>query len=106
MTILQDAFGANDLEDGPDVRSIIGAVVLAANPLSPSSITALLGFEAEDVFPLLSSVHSLLVLHEDFNRPVRPFHKTSSWIRTGAPIRGFMSVLPTNMQNFWSAVLS
>ena len=76
MSILQDAFGTSNPEDGPDVRSVLGVVILATNPLSPSAIAALLGFEAEDVFPLLSSVHSLLVLHEDINRPVRPFHKS------------------------------
>ena len=75
-SILQDAFGADDPEDRPDIRTVLGAVVLATNPLSPSAIAALLGFKAEDVFPLLSSVHSLLVLHEDIDRPVQPFHKS------------------------------
>ena len=75
-SILQDAFGADDPEDRPDVRTVLGAVVLATNPLSPSSIAVLLGFEAEDVFPLLSSVPSLLILHEDIDRPVRPLHKS------------------------------
>ena len=76
MSILQDAFGTSDPEDGPDVRTVLGAVVLATNPLSPSTIAALLGFETEDVSPFLSSAHSLLFLHEDLDRPVRPFHKS------------------------------
>ena len=76
MSILQGAFGVDDPEDRPDVRTVLGAVVLATDPLSPSSIAALLGFEAEDVFPLLSSMHSLLILHEDIDQPVRPFHKS------------------------------
>ena len=75
-SILQDALGADDPDDRPDVRSVLGAVVLATNPLSPSSIAALLGFDAEDVSNLLSSVHSLLVFHEDIDQPVRPFHKS------------------------------
>ncbi|KAF9645858.1 hypothetical protein BDM02DRAFT_3064500, partial [Thelephora ganbajun] len=75
-SILQEAFGNNDLEDDPMVRSVLGAVILAANPLSPSAIGALLGCDAEDVFPLLSSVHSLLILQGDINQPVRPFHKS------------------------------
>ena len=74
-SILQEAFG-DDLEDDPKTRSVLGAVVLAANPLSTSAIAALLGFDAEDVPPLLSSVSSLLILREDINRPVRPFHKS------------------------------
>ena len=73
-SILQEAFG--DPEDDSIVRSVLGAVVLAINPLSPSTIAALLGSDPHDVFPLLSSAHSLLVLQEDIHHPVRPFHKS------------------------------
>ena len=75
-SILQEAFGGDDPENDPRVRSVLGAVVLAANPLSPSAIAALLGFEPEEVYPVLSLVHSLLILKEDINQPVRPFHKS------------------------------
>ena len=76
-SILQEAFGNdNDPEDDSKTRSVLGAVVLATNPLSPSAIAALLGFDPDDVPPLLSSVSSLLILKEDINRPVRPFHKS------------------------------
>jgi len=75
-SILQEAFGDGDPEDDPKVRSVLGAVILAANPLSPSAIAALLGLDTEDVYPLLSSVHSLLTLQEDTDLPVRPFHKS------------------------------
>ena len=75
-SILKEAFGSDDAENDPRIRSVIGAVVLAANPLSPSSIAALLGFELEEVLPLLSSLHSLLILQDDTDRPVRPFHKS------------------------------
>ena len=78
MSILQQAFGNDDPEDDPRVRSVLGAVVLAANPLSPSAIATLLGLDTDDVFPLLSSVHSLLVLQDDVNHPVQPFHKSFS----------------------------
>ncbi|KAF9644482.1 hypothetical protein BDM02DRAFT_3150283, partial [Thelephora ganbajun] len=76
-SILQEAFGDDYPEDDPKVRSVLGAVILAANPLSPSAIGTLLGFDTEDVFPLLSSIHSLLTLQEDIDQPVRPFHKSS-----------------------------
>ena len=76
MSILQEAFGNGDPEDDPKVRSVLGAVIPASNTLSPSTIAALLDFDTEDVPPLLSSVHSLLVLQEDINHPVRPFHKS------------------------------
>ena len=75
-SILQEAFGDGDPEDDPKIRSVLGAVVLAANPLSPSTIATLLGLDIDDVSPLLSSVHSLLTLQDDDNLPVRPFHKS------------------------------
>ncbi|KAF9644376.1 hypothetical protein BDM02DRAFT_3103030 [Thelephora ganbajun] len=58
------------------VRSVLGAVILAANPLSPSTIAVLLGIDREDVFLRLSSIHSLLILQEDLDSPVRSFHKS------------------------------
>ena len=76
-SILLEAFGDNDDPDSdPKVQSILGAMTLAANPLSPSSIARLLGFDVEEVFSLFSSVQSLLILQEDIDSPVRPFHKS------------------------------
>ena len=76
MSILQGAFGDDDdPEDDPKVRSILGAVVLVANPLSPSTIETLLDLTTGSAFAQLSSVHSLLTL-EDSNHVVQPFHKS------------------------------
>ena len=76
-SILQQAFDDDDPEDDSRVRSVLGAVVLAANPLSPSSIAALLELDTDDVFPILSSVHSLLILRDsDPDHPVQSFHKS------------------------------
>ena len=75
-SILQEAFGDDDPEDDSNTRFVLGAVVLAVNPLSPSTIAALLGFDPNDVSPILLSVHSLLILREDIDYPVRPFHKS------------------------------
>ena len=75
-SIIQGAFGDGDPEDDGKTRSVLGAVVLAVNPLSPSAIATLLGSDAEDVPFLLSSISSLLVLQDDPNHPVRPFHKS------------------------------
>ena len=78
-SILQEAFDDDDdTENDPGVRSVLGAVVLATNPLSPSTIAAILGFDVKDVFPLLLSAHSLLVLQDNIDHPVRPFHKSFS----------------------------
>ena len=75
-SILQEAIGEATPECEDMARSILGVVVLAANPLSPSAIATLLGLDTEDVFPLLSSINSLLILREDLNHPVRLFHKS------------------------------
>ena len=76
MSILLEAFGDDDPEDDPRTCSILGAVILAVNPLSPSTIATLLGLHTNSVFLRLSSVHSLLILQEDVNHPVQPFHKS------------------------------
>ena len=75
-SILQEGFGDDDPEDDAKTRSALGAVVLAVNPLSPSSIATLLGFDVKDVPLFLSSANSLLILQEDADHPVRPFHKS------------------------------
>ena len=74
-SILREAFGDDKPEYDAKTRSVLGAVILAANPLSPSAIATLLEFDPEDVPLLLSSVNSLLILRGP-NDPVRPFHKS------------------------------
>ena len=74
-SILQEAYSQDDPSDDPGICSVLGAVMLAANPLPPSTIGALLGINPTSVFLWLSSVHSLLIL-QDVNYPVRPFHKS------------------------------
>ena len=75
-SILREAFGDDsDPDYDPKVRSVLGAVLLAANPLSPNTIATLLNLDVDDVFPLLSSAQSLLIL-EDADSPVRAFHKS------------------------------
>ena len=75
-SILQEAFGHDDPEDDPKIHSVLITVILATNPFSPSTISTLLRYNVDDVFLLLSSVHSLLILQEDFGHPVQPFHKS------------------------------
>jgi hypothetical protein len=75
-SILQEAFGDDRPEDDVKTRAVLSVIVLAANPLSPSAIATLLGFDAEDVPPLLSSISSLLIFQEDTDHPVRAFHKS------------------------------
>jgi hypothetical protein len=76
ISILKTAFS----EEGPEVhsrvRSTIGTIVLLVNPLPPSGIAQLTGLDLQEVMLFLTLVHSLLVLDEDFSKPVKPFHKS------------------------------
>ena len=75
--ILGEALGDDKPEYDAKTLSVLSAVVLATNPLSPSTITTLSKLDAEDVSSVLSSVHSLLIFPEDgVNHPVRSFHKS------------------------------
>jgi hypothetical protein len=75
-SILHVAFSKNNADDIAVVRSVLGTVVLAVNPLPPSAIATLMGFEPNVVTSLLELVKSLLVLDEDIDQPTRPFHKS------------------------------
>ena len=76
MSIFQEAFLENDDDDNAMVRSVLSTVVLAANPLSQSAITALTGLHSNHVQCLLGLIQSLLIIPEDPNDPVQPFHKS------------------------------
>ena len=75
ISILQGGFEDDDPENDSKICSVLGAIVLATNPLSPSTIATLLGFHITYVSLQLSSVHSLVLLG-DSNHPVQPFHKS------------------------------
>jgi len=76
MSILQMAFSEGDPEVDSRVRSTIGAIVLVVNPLPPSGIAKIIGLDPNEVILFLKLVQSLLVFSEDFNQPVKPFHKS------------------------------
>ena len=75
-SILQTAFSEERLDIDSKARSIIGAIVMAVNPLSPLAIADLIGVEFEEVTLFLKSIKSLLAVVEDSNQPVKPFHKS------------------------------
>ena len=76
MSILETAFTEQHPEVYSRVRSTIGAIFLLINPLPPSGITELIGLDPEELILFLTLVHSLLALDQDFNQPVKPFHKS------------------------------
>ena len=75
-SIIEAAFGEEDPEVSPKVRSTIGAIALLVNPLPPPAIAELICLDPEEVILFLTLVQSLLVFDEDSNQPVKPFHKS------------------------------
>ena len=76
LSSFQNAFDGMDAEDDEKVRSVIGTVVLAVNPLPPSAIATLVDLGKREVMDLLRLIQSLLKLPEDPDSPVLPFHKS------------------------------
>ena len=75
-SILQAAFLENDGKDDAIVRFVLSAVVLATNPFSQSAIAMLIDLPHNQVLKLLKLIQSLLLLPEDPNHLVQPFHKS------------------------------
>ena len=65
-----------DAEANEEVRFVVGTVVLAVNPLSPSAIASLADQGRQEVMDLLRQIQSLLKLSKDPDTPVLPFHKS------------------------------
>lgn len=76
LSTFQAAFSGTSAGDDEKVRLVIGAVVLAVNPLAPSAIATLVNLGKKQVINLLQLVQSLLKLSEDPDSPVLPFHKS------------------------------
>ena len=76
ISILETAFSEEDPDVDSKVRSTIGAVVLLVNPLPLPGVAELIGLDRKEVVFFLTLVQSLLTFDEDFNRPIKPFHKS------------------------------
>ncbi|KAF9783107.1 hypothetical protein BJ322DRAFT_136413 [Thelephora terrestris] len=76
LSSFKTAFRRTTAGDDEKVRLVIGAVVLAVNPLPPSAIATLVNLGQRQVMNLLQLVQSLLKLSEDPDFPVLPFHKS------------------------------
>ena len=75
-SILQAAFDKGDSDVYSKVRTTVGTIVLVVNPLSPPTISQLTGLKCKEVMQYLKLIQSLLVIGEDPNQPVKPFHKS------------------------------
>ena len=76
MSILHRSFHKNKPNDDAMVRSVLSATILVVNPLCLSAISTLTGFHHNQVHRLLGLIQSLLILPEDPNHPIQPFHKS------------------------------
>ena len=76
MSIFQKSFHKNKTKDNVMVCSILSAIVLVTNPLSLSAIATLTGFHHNKIWRLLELIQSLIILPEDPNCPIQPFHKS------------------------------
>ena len=76
ISIFQTVFNEGDGDDDAMVRSILSTVILVTNPLSLSAIATLTGFRCDQVQHLLESIQSLVILPEDPDFPIQPFHKS------------------------------
>ena len=84
LSILQEAFRDSNPKGAQTVRSILGAVILVTDPLSPSAIATLLGLRTEAVSLILSLVHSLLLFQKGDGSIVRSFREDA-----GSPAKPF-----------------
>jgi hypothetical protein len=75
-SILQAAFDGGDAEVDSNVRATIGTIALVVNPLPPPAIAELIALDPDEVILFVTRIQSLLAVGEDFNQPVKPFHKS------------------------------
>jgi hypothetical protein len=75
-SILQAAFDEGDAEVDSKVRATIGTIILVVNPLPPLAIAELFALDPREVILFVTLAQSLLAVGEDFNQPVKPFHKS------------------------------
>jgi len=76
ISIFQKSFLKNKTKDDAMVCSILSAVLLVKQPLSLSGIATLTGFRQNQIYHLLGLIQSLLILPEDPDHPIQPFHKS------------------------------
>ena len=76
--VLEEAFHTIDQEFYSHFKSVVGAVLLIFNPLSISTLSHLLGNcgTPSRMYNALRALHSLLLIPDSMQDPVRIFHKS------------------------------
>lgn len=75
--ILLQAF--SDVEDPElfvDIRRVLGAIILAFNPLSRKELSVLLGVPTSLISTTLRHLHSVMLIPTDKHQKIRVFHKS------------------------------
>jgi len=77
--VLQQAFGDVRAENSHQClrfRAVVGTILLIFNPLSIKSLSELLGHNTQHTHSTIRSLHSLLLVPESTEDPIRIFHKS------------------------------
>jgi len=75
--ILQYAFSkAHEPGEFADIRHVLGAIVLAFNPLSRRELSAILGISMPLISTTLRHLHSVILVPGDESEKIRIFHKS------------------------------
>jgi len=77
--VLQQAFSGVHAETSQQrlsFQTVVGTILLIFNPLSIKSLSEFLGHKMQHIHNTLRSLHSLLLVPESTEDPIRPFHKS------------------------------
>ena len=75
--ILQYAFSnVHEPEEFADIRHVLGAIVLAFNPLSRRELSTILGTSMSLISTTLRHLHSVILVPSDESEKIRIFHKS------------------------------
>jgi len=75
--ILLHAFSdIHEPEEFEDIRQVLGAIVLAFNPLSQEDLSAILGVSTSLISTTLRHLHSVILVPSDETKEIRIFHKS------------------------------
>ncbi|KAJ3538217.1 hypothetical protein NM208_g6003 [Fusarium decemcellulare] len=76
--ILNQIFLGNDEEESGQKLKFLGALVLLATPLSPTSLTILLDMDMDDINWWLPELHAVLDISPEPHEPIRLLHRSFS----------------------------
>ena len=79
IKVLESAFNDTEADNAQRYsrfRAVVGTILLIANPLSIKALSELLGYHPSHIRTTLRSLHSLLLVPDSMEDPIRIFHKS------------------------------